>query len=248
MSAVLPAISARRREHAFFTTMALLMALSVFAGFARTFYLRAWFPEMRPMAAPEPVFYVHGVLFTLWPVLLAAQALLVNRGNVGLHRRLGAGGAVLAGAMVVFGLYVGLVAANRPGGFIGVPEPPLQFLIVPVTSILFFGLLVALAVILRGDPQAHKRLMLLGTANMLDAAGARLPLPSLGEAGPPLGFLLPTLFVLALAAWDMASRRRLHPATLWAGLLTIIALPLRPVIAGTEAWMSLAEWLTGLVA
>lgn len=248
MSAVLPAASAHRREHVFFTVMALLMAAVVFAGFARTFYLRAWFPEAQAMAAPEPVFYVHGVLFTLWPVLLAAQALLVGGGRTDLHRRLGVIGAPVAAALVVFGIYVSLVAANRPGGFVGVPVPPLQFLIVPLSVIAIFGLLVGLALYRRRDPQTHKRLMLLGTASMIDAAAARLPLPTLGPEGPPLGFVAPALFALALMGWDLASRGRLHPASLWGGLLILLAVPLRMALADTPAWLAVAGWLTGLVA
>jgi uncharacterized membrane protein YozB (DUF420 family) len=248
MSAVLPARSANRGEHDFFTLMTLAMAATVFAGFARTFYLKAWFPQAQAMAAPEPVFYVHGVLFSLWPALLVTQALLVRRGHVGLHRRLGILGAPLAVAMVVLGLYVALVAANRPGGFIGIAAPPLQFLIVPVVAVLLFGIFVALALHWRRDPATHKRLMLLGTANMLDAAAARLPLPTLGPEGPPLGFFAPVLFVLALIGWDLASRRRLHPATLWGGLVTIAAVPGRMAVSETEAWLAIARRLTSLVS
>jgi hypothetical protein len=90
--------------------------------------------------------------------------------------------------------------------------------------------------------------MLLGTASMLDAAAARLPLPMLGPEGPPLGFFVPSLFVLVLMAWDLASRGRLHPATLWAGLLVLAAAPLRMALADSPAWLAIARWLTSLVA
>ena len=47
--------------------------------------------------------------------------------------------------MVVLGIVGALIAARRPGGFIGVPVPPLQFLVVPFAAVLLFGVFVALA-------------------------------------------------------------------------------------------------------
>ena len=38
--------------------------------------------------------------------------------------------------MIVLGCYVAVVAAARPGGYIAVPIPPLNFLVVPLA---FFG-------------------------------------------------------------------------------------------------------------
>jgi hypothetical protein len=37
--------------------------------------------------------------------------------------------------------------------------------------------------------------------------------------------------------------RRLHPATLWGGLIIILSLPGRLLIASTQAWQSFAAWL-----
>src|ERR1051326_1045975 len=118
------ALTDRRLERAFFTAMAAV----VFLGFSRTFFLRPWFPEAKALAAPEAVFYVHGILNTGWMALLIVQALLIRRRRIGLHRQLGILGVLLAGAIVIVGSGSCLVAAHRPGGFIGVPIPPLQFL------------------------------------------------------------------------------------------------------------------------
>ena len=44
-------------------------------------------------------------------------------------------------------------------------------------------------------------------------------------------------------AYDLVSRRRLHPAYLCGGLLIIASQPLRLMISGTPAWLAFADWL-----
>src|SRR5688500_6206798 len=70
---------------------AALLAAAVIVGFARTYYLRAWF-ELPPLTRMA---HVHGVLWTLWLALHYTQARLVGAGRADLHRRLGIGGAIL---------------------------------------------------------------------------------------------------------------------------------------------------------
>jgi len=38
---------------------------------------------------------------------------------------------------------------------------------------------------------------------------------------------------------------RVHPAFLWGGLFVMVALPLRFALGQTNAWLSVARWLTG---
>jgi len=238
-------------ERLFFSAMALSVLAAVLLGFARTFFFAAWFPEYQQHAPPEPIFFWHGAVFTAWFVLAAVQPLLVAGGNLRLHRRLGGYGAVLAAAMVVFGVVAALVAARRPGGFIGVPLPPLQFLVVPLATIFLFTVFVALAIARRRDAQSHKRLMLLGSISLLEAAVARWPIDGLlAPSFVPLfsgAELLTDLFLLPLVLWDLYSRGRLHPATLWGGLALIAAQPLRILLSQTEGWLAFARWATGLL-
>src|SRR5688572_19423198 len=69
----------------FFLGMTLVMAAVVLAGFMPTLFGRAAFnvPKM------PGYLYLHGMMLTAWFTLLATQALLANRGNLALHRRLG---------------------------------------------------------------------------------------------------------------------------------------------------------------
>lgn len=219
------------------------MAVVVFVGFARTFYLRFLFPDAQELAAPEPVFLVHGAVLTAWMVLLVSQALLITRRRVLLHRSLGWLGAALAIAVVVLGIHGATVAAQRPGGFIGVPFPPLQFLVLPFLAMVFFGVLVALAIAWRSKPQYHKRLMLLATVNLLEAAIIRIPLDFI-EAGVPFtSFGSACLFIVALAIYDKRVSGKLHRVTLWGGLAVILSQPGGMLIMNTQAWTNFAAWL-----
>jgi hypothetical protein len=233
-------LSAERR---FFSGMAIAILATVFIGFARSFFLRPMFPNWP--SPSETIFYVHGAVFTAWIVLLVAQASLVAGRRTELHREIGPFGGVLAVAMVVLGTLGALVAARRSTGFVGIPIPPLQFLAIPLFDMLLFASFVGLAIGQRRNAQSHKRWMLLATVNLVTAAIARWPGVS---GGGPFGFFgLTDLFLVALASWDLRTRGRLHPVTLWGGLLIIISQPLRLVISGTETWLAFARWATGLL-
>lgn len=230
-------------EHRFFTGMALALLVTVLVGFSRSFFLRPLFPQWP--SPSESIFYWHGAAFSAWIVLLVTQTSLVAGGRADLHRRIGPVGAALAVAMVVLGTLGALTAARRATGFVGIPIPPLQFLAVPLFDMIVFSAFVWLGIAQRRNPQAHKRWMLLASVNLATAAIARWP--GVLALGPLAFFGLTDLFIVALAIWDFRSRGRLHPVTLWAGLLTIVAQPLRLVVSGTEAWLVFARWATGLL-
>jgi len=230
-------------ERRFFTGMALALLATVIVGFSRSFFLRPIFPELP--SPSETIFYVHGVVFTAWIVLFVTQASLVARGRTELHRKIGPFSAVLAVAMVVLGTLGALIAARRATGFVGIPVPPLQFLAIPIFDMILFAAFVWLAIAKRRDPQSHKRWMLLATVNLVTAAIARWP--GVLPLGPLVFFGLTDLFVIALAIWDFSTRGRLHPVTLWGGLLIIVSQPLRLALSGTEGWLVFARWATGLL-
>ena len=230
-------------ERRFYAGMALAILITVFVGFGRSFFLRPLFPG-HPSPS-EPIFYVHGITFTLWILLFFAQVLLVSAGKVRLHRKIGAFGGALVLAMVVLGLMSALTAAGRPGGFVNIPVPPLQFLAIPFFDIILFLSFVVFAFVYRRSPQIHKRWMLLATLNLITAAIARWPVVS--TLGPLAYFAITDLFVVALAVWDFRSRGRVHRVTLWGGLLLIVSQPLRLVVSGTAGWLMFAQWATGLI-
>jgi hypothetical protein len=77
----------------FFVVMASAVIITVFAGFAPTFYLRGSFAQSRPMSV---LLHVHGIVFSTWVSFFLVQTLLVARGSRRLHQRLGWIGAGIA--------------------------------------------------------------------------------------------------------------------------------------------------------
>jgi hypothetical protein len=230
-------------ERRFYTGMAIAILISVLLGFSRSFFLRPLFPA-HPSPA-EGIFYVHGALFTLWIFVFVAQVSLISQRRVDLHRKIGPFAAVLVAAMVVFGVMGALTAAGRPGGFLKIPIPGLQFLAVPIFDMIVFPAFIVMAFVQRHKPQSHKRWMLLATLNLITAAIARWPI--VDSLGPLAYFGITDLFIVALAIWDFRSSGKLHRVTLWGGLLMILSQPLRLIVSGTTAWLAFAQWATDLI-
>lgn len=236
-----PAIIRRRRERWFYVAMSIAVVITVFAGFAPTFYLRPRFTSAPLM----PLLQVHGVVFTSWIALFVTQTVLVARHRVDLHRRLGVAGGVIAVLMVLIGVSTAVIRASQ--GATPAPElSPLIFLTVPLGDMLVFSILVSAGFYFRRRPDVHKRLMLLATISILAAAIARLPF-AIMQAGPPAFFGFTDIFIVACVVYDLVTLRRIHRATALAGLLIVISQPLRLFIGGTHAWLAFATWLTHFV-
>lgn len=229
-----PAATARS-DRLFYTSMALAAAAAVFVGFAPTYYLRPRF-----QAAPLPVYlHVHGFVFSAWVVLFIAQAALVAARRTGLHRRLGWAAAVWAALMVAVGTLAGVWSMQREIAA-GFEAEALAFFLTPVSSMATFAALVAAGLVRRRHPETHKRLMLLATLGLLDAAVARWPVAFLAESSVAF-YAVTDLFIVAAIAYDAASRRAVSRVYLWGGLLIVVQQWLRLVLGPTEAWQAIAR-------
>lgn len=230
-------------ERRFYQTTILLGIVAIMLGFARTFLLRPLFPHAH--SPPELFFYLHGVLFMAWLTLLFTQASLIGAGRIAWHRTLGTAAFVMVPVMVVVGVYGSLLAARRPTGFVDITAPPLEFLTVTLFPLLTFAILAGAALAFRRQPQTHKRLMLLSLIPLVDVAVARWPIePFTSE--PNASFWASQFILVALICWDFASRRQLHPATIFGGILVVAEGPLRDV-SHTPQWHAFAQWATGLL-
>ena len=230
-------------DRIFYSGMAVVMALTVFVGFAPTYFLRAYFGGMTVTGATSlsPLAHLHGALFTGWVVLFIVQTALVANHRVALHQRIGVAGAVLATVMTAVGITTAVKAAARGAAPPG--ADPLAFLAIPMGDMVVFPIFVAAALWMRRKKESHKRLMLLAYISIIVAAVARLPgvLP-LG----PLGFFgLAFVFLLVAIIYDLVSRRRVHPAYIWGGAVLVASVPLRLMVSGTEAWQAMARFLVG---
>jgi len=227
--------------------MAVVMTLVVLAGFARSFFFAFMWREHDPDASNEPAYYVHGTLAAAWMAFAIFQPLLIRQRQVQWHRRLGWLGAVLAGAVMLTGVYVAVLSGAR-GPDSPLPPTPPDFLGVIASGIVIFGVFVCLAVVYRRDGPTHKRLMYLATVNLIQAAIVRIPWSFVHFAGPWTTYPLAYAFILPLFVWDWSARGRIHPATKWGGLAIALSLPIRLWLSKTSPWLGAAQWAIQLVS
>lgn len=228
---------APRSERSVYTWGAIAALAIAFAGFAPTYYLKAF------SGAPEltAIKHLHGMVMSAWLVLFLVQVRLVARGRTDLHRRLGVLGAALAVAVV----WVGLAAAIASGraGFAPPGIPPLVFTVIPVGDMVAFAGLVGAALWLRKRGPWHKRLMLVATLSMMTPAIARLLIMLGIPPIPPVFFGLTDLLIVACAAYDWRRNARFHPAFA-AGLAFLVFTQAgRLALGTTQAWADFARWL-----
>jgi hypothetical protein len=220
--------------------MAIVAAATIIAGFSNTYVPKV----MSGAPALPPIIHLHALIFTSWLALFVAQTTLVLSGRTAVHRRLGVAGVVLAALMVVVGTTTAMTVARLGHrGIPGVEFPdPEGFLLLNLAATFVFGVLVAAGWYFRRNIQAHKRLMLTATAGALVGPGvSRLPFAS---GRPPVIGALALSFLIAGPVYDLVTRRRVHQAYLWGGLLAIAATPpMVAKLAATSVWHSLASWL-----
>ena len=224
----------RANDRAFYTCIAVAAALTVLVGFSRTYFLRPYF-QAEPL---DTAFHVHGLAFSAWIALFVAQTLLVAARRTGIHRKLGWAGAGLAVLMVVVALNAAVHGAHRniAAGYV---SESLSFFTTPVLGVVMFASLVGLAVAARGRPETHKRLMLLATLSLLDAAVARWPVPGVGDT-PLAYYAITDAFIAAAMLYDFASRRSVSPVYVWGGLAFVVEQWARDVLGATAVWQALA--------
>src|SRR5262249_44874214 len=150
-------------------------------------------------------------------------------------RRLGISGAVLAGLMTVAALATAVMALR-------LGRIPPQFFVVPMGGVLVFPTLVTVALIFRKNLDAHKRLMLIATTELLTAAVGRWPVIWRSRAFVNYA-VTDILVLLPLMTYDLLARRRVHAATVWGGLFLIASQVLRTAIGQTDTWIGFANWV-----
>jgi hypothetical protein len=234
------AIALRRTsDRRIYTGAAVVAALVVLAGFARTYYAKAVFatPELNALQ------HLHGLVMTAWFTLFIVQVRLAATARIQTHRRLGAYGVLVAVLVVVVGTAVAVANAAAGRSPPGAP-PPLVFLAIPIGDVVLFTILVSAAFALRRRPEFHKRLMVVATLGILTAAIARIPIDALQRGGLPMFFLATDVLLLAFVAMDTVRHRRLHPAYAWGFGLVLLSQVARFAGAGTPQWIAFATWLT----
>ncbi len=164
------------------------------------------------------IVHVHAVAFVGWLVLFTVQIWLIRMRKWHIHKTLGLALIALAAAMIVLGPAAEFLLQIRN---FGTPDSDPAFLAVSFTEMLAFGGLVGAALLLRGAPSAHKRLMLMATLYITSAAFARFTSDGIRSVihDPFWGmfsvlYLCSDVLILGIGAYDWLTRRRLHPVYL----------------------------------
>lgn len=242
--ATLYAVPAERSGgRAFYTFMGLAIALVVFAGYAQSYYLTRWLEP--PARAPEltALLHLHALSFTAWILFGVLQPGLVVSGRVEMHRRVGLAGVGLALLVWALGNVAAVEAIHV--GYRGLGDPH-AFYAITFFSIQAFAIIVALGIWRRDDGEAHRRLMLLANAAILEAAVGRLPLEAVVKTAPLSFYLGADLVILAGIAHDKLTAGRVHGVWLWGGGLLVLSQLVRLAIMHTEPWLAFARVMAGL--
>jgi hypothetical protein len=219
--------------------MAAVALATAFFGFARTYFLRSYFQSTGLPLLNQ----VHGAAFTGWVVLFLVQTTFVSIHRTDVHRKLGWAGAALAAFMSVLTLRLAVNVVHQAVVCCNA-DAARKFFAVPVADVIVFATLVAAAVVYRREPGTHKRLMLLATLAILDAATTRWPLHFIQTTKWGYYAAIDAI-ILAAVAYDVVSTRRVARAFAWGVPLVIGAQIARELIGATPLWKSFARLIVG---
>jgi hypothetical protein len=222
-----------RQGERFFLVMGIVLLVTVFAGFVPPVLARPGGIASIPLLV-----HVHGAVFVSWFLLFCTQAYLAGSGNIRLHMRLGSVSVLLAAAMIVLGYFVIRGAYAHPNFSIAGMSKAASVMF-PFTDIVNFTVAYSLAFVCRGNPTAHKRLMLLAGILIIDPAAARLAI-TLGAPMPAIVIFELALFA-ALIVYDLKTRRRPSWASLLGLGLFVLAMVMKLAVAPQPAWSSFVE-------
>lgn len=224
-------------DRRFFLIMSLIVALVIMSGFGPSYV-----SSLPPPGLPYWV-HLHGAVMSAWVLLFVVQSWLAGRRAFSLHRRLGWLSIGLVVVMVPLGFVTNAMAVHR-GATPPFFTPAMMMAADGLDLCLFVGLYTS-AILLRRNGAWHKRLMLCATVLLTWPALGRLqPLHELGLSMiVPASVALLILLALIGPLFDLATRRRVHPAYLWGVGLIIVVQPLHGWLAVSPLIQAIANRL-----
>ena len=230
-------------ERLFYAGMAWLLVVIAVSGFAP----RSLAIVSGTMPMPPLVVHLHAAVMASWVTLLAVQATLALTGRIDLHRKWGLASLVVGPLVMIMLVAVTIIRQNDAAG---TPAAPVvnNILFVQIRSIVMFPIFFVWALrTRRTDPQTHKRMILLATLMLLDAAIARMTALPYNQF--PKDYLAVHLYLLLLMVplllHDLIRLRRIHHAWVW-GLVLILPWVVATQLAwGSDWWGRLGPKLVG---
>ena len=236
----------------FYVRIAAACLVVAVVGFAPTY----WLPLFRGTLNVSAISHVHAVVFYSWTLLFLAQTWLAANRKLTRHREWGVVGVALATTMVFVGMAAAITSLKQSTAD-GFGDAVRAFTIIPVSGLVFFVVLLVVALIKVKQIEIHKRLMLVATVSLLQAAVGRWFLIFIapvaiggGPVSPPPVFvtimpgLLSDLLIVAAMMHDRKTRGRVHPVYWIAGGALVALQVLRVPLSTTPAWTQFAHWLS----
>lgn len=215
----------------------------IYVGVGFGFDLHNYFHEQ---PAVPFIVHVHAVATTLWLLTATALVMLVETGNVGLHRRLGWFAAGYAGLVMIIAPWSELswqaLNLHRPGSL-----PP-EFLSIAFSGVLCMAVLLPWGVLMRRNSAAHRRVLILATIVISDAGFSRMV--SLFRPAPT-GFLGTYLFyeggnlslILLMFLWDWKRDRVMKQFLVAASVIVAVGLT-ATTLYFNDTWRAITRgWL-----
>jgi len=222
---------------------AICLAVVVALASARTY----WAPMAEGTLRVHPAIHVHAFLFFLWMVFFVCQTSFVAGRRPAWHRELGLFGIALAAAMIFSGLLAAIVSLAE--NLAVRPEIARRSAVLSASGMVLFTTFISLGIASLKRPETHKRLMVLATFSILQAAIARVIMHFPAIAQPErilIGAVVVDVMLVAVVLADVRSRGRVHPVYLL-GAAWIVAVQCgRVLLARTDAWVSFTEWVATL--
>lgn len=199
------------------------------------------------MAIPPLVVHLHAAVMASWVVLLAVQATLSLSGRMDLHRKWGLASLVIAPLVLTMLIAVTLVRQNDAAGTAAGPVVN-NILFLQIRSILLFPTFFIWALrTRRTDPEMHKRMILLATLMLLDAAIARMGWLPYNEF--PRSYLAVHVYLLLLLVpalvHDRVQLGRIHRAWIWGLALILPWVVTTEFVWGSPWWREFGPKLVG---
>jgi hypothetical protein len=198
---------------------------------------------------PPKIMWVHGAVFTVWMLLLTAQLLLVLGERVAWHRKLGWFAAGWACLMAVMGPWGAIATVSYYVKLYGpFPYPAVALHVVDLGG---FLILLAWGIVLRKNPAAHKRMMILATIALADPGFSRFSGFYMKEPSSAIPWFFYMFYgnvflIILMLGWDWWRKRLVRSFVLGsAGLVS--ALCVVSLVWFWGPWKALTlEWVQAL--
>jgi hypothetical protein len=184
-------------------------------------------------------------MFFCWMVLLVLQSLLVNVGNVRLHRSLGNLGIALAGILVLLGALITIISASATTW----TDQSYGLMYLSLVAPPSFGALFAMAIGALKTPAIHRNLILIATLSILMPGINRLYMMGLGLDFVPFfsTYLTMDLMLAAILIHERRATGGISRATWIAAAIIVVPQLLMPVVVPWQGYQALCHALGTLV-